>query len=87
MERATTSSEDKSFAQAFYDHANIDAGFILEWVEKNFRPEEVYLVDDLKQYIRENYSPEDVFEADELETWAENADYVRPHDDYPEREL
>ena len=38
-------------------------------------------------WVEEHFAPEDVFDDEELETWAENADYVRPHDDYPEREL
>ena len=42
---------------------------------------------DILDWVRENFAPDEVFEDDELEEWAENADYVRPHDDYPEREL
>lgn len=85
--RPTTPQEDQSFAEAFKQYANIDTGFILDWVEENFTPEEIYGEEGLKQHIQENYSPDDIFEDDELEKWAENADYVRPHDDYPEREL
>lgn len=87
MERATTTSEDQSFAKVFQENANIDAGFILEWVRQNFLPEEIYGERELKQHIQGKYNPDDIFEDDELEKWAENADYVRPHDDYPEREL
>ena len=87
VRRPTTALEDQSFAKAFQQHANIDARFILDWVEENFTPEEIYGEEELKQHIRENYSPNEIFEDEELEKWAENADYVRPHDDYPEREL
>jgi hypothetical protein len=87
MERPTTTDEDISFAKAFFDNANIDAGFIIQWVEENFRPDEVYGEADIKEFVKENYSPEEIFDDDQLEKWAENADYVRPHDDYPEREL
>jgi hypothetical protein len=87
MYRPTTVDEDKAFAKVFMEFANIDTGFIVEWVEQNFRPEEVFGEAEIKQWVQENYSPEEIFDADELEKWAENADYVRPHDDLPEREL
>ena len=50
-------------------------------------PDEVYEKDDLINWVRENFSPEEIFDTDVLEKWAENADDVRPLDDYPEREL
>jgi hypothetical protein len=85
MKRPTTTAEDVSFAKMYMEFANIDARIIVDWVEKNFRPDEVY--PDIKEFVKENYSPEEIFDDDQLEKWAENADYVRPHDDYPEREL
>lgn len=87
MKRPTTTSEDNSFADEFRKYANIDTGFIITWVEENFMPDEVYEKDDLINWVRENFSPEEIFDTDVLEKWAENADYVRPLDDYPEREL
>ncbi|MCJ7443819.1 MAG: hypothetical protein MUO26_04700 [Methanotrichaceae archaeon] len=88
MKRHTTTEEDRSFANTFRDNADIDAGFIVEWVAQYFRPEEVYPAYELKEYVRENYSPEDVFEADELEKWAENAGYAYPNVQEPDdREL
>jgi len=85
MKRPTTTAEDVSFAKMFMEMANIDASIIVTWVEENFRPDEVY--PDIKEFVKENYSPEEIFDDDQLEKWAENADYVRPDDDYPEREL
>ena len=87
MYRPTTPSEDKSFAKMFMEMANIDASIIVTWVEENFRLDEVYPDADIREFVKENYSPEEIFDGDELEKWAENADYVRPHDDLPEREL
>jgi hypothetical protein len=87
MKRPTTTAEDVTFAKAFLENANIDTGFVVRWVEQNFLPEEVYEEEYLKECIKEHFSPEEIFDDDQLEKWAENADYVRPHDDYPEREL
>jgi hypothetical protein len=62
---------------------------ITDDIKKDFRDLIGWMLDinDVLDWVQANFEPDEVFDDDELETWAENADYVRPHDDYPEREL
>ena len=88
MYRPTTVDEDKAFAKVFMEFANIDTGFIVEWVEQNFRPEEVFGEAEIKKWVQENYSPEEIFGADELGKWADDNDYHQEPGDPPDpREL
>lgn len=43
---------------------------ILEWVEENVKPAELYTQEDLVAYVRVNLSPEDVFSNATLGDWA-----------------
>ena len=52
MKRPTTTEEDRSFASTFRYNADIDAGFIVEWVAQHFRPDEVYGKRELMEFIR-----------------------------------
>ena len=86
MKHTTNSNQDLEFAKAFGNNLFISTEWILDWVQENFLPNEVFDEDELIEWANE-YDPQNIFEDEELERWAENADYVRPHDDYPEREL
>ena len=86
MKHTTNSNQDLEFAKAFGDNLFISTEWILDWVQENFLPNEVFDEDELIEWANE-YDPENVFDSDKLEKWADDNDYLQAPMDYPEREL
>ena len=52
MATSTTNQQDKEFAELVKNSLDfsLDANFVLEWIEKNFAPEDVFGRDVLDQW-------------------------------------
>jgi hypothetical protein len=71
---ATTTTQDREFINDVISKSLLEES--IEWITKNIRPDEVFLVSDLKNWANEKEC-EEIFSIVELETWAENNGYIK----------
>jgi hypothetical protein len=70
----STAWQDRDFGEQFLEG-------IVEWIGCNFKPNEVFEMDELVDAacdnVHERKNPEDVFDEEQLENWAERNGWVR----------
>lgn len=50
----TTLHQDEKFIKALSENISIDASFVIDWVESNFSPEEVFGIHALEEWAENN---------------------------------
>ena len=76
MRHNTSANEDNSFKDTLGKQLQ-DASWVLDWVEGNFKVEDVFDDKDIKSYVQSTFNPEDIFSSDELEAWAKENGLVK----------
>lgn len=67
---STTSNQDREFGSYFL-------GDILDWITRNFNPEDVFNKDKLKEWAVDYNMVDDIYSENDLTEWAEKNGWVK----------